>query len=396
MILCPAAPGLDWYPAPPARARTRKDETMSRAWLFQDHRRKRLLGEEKCPWSVGWVDPAGKRRSKKIGTRSKAEDYRRKLEGELTAGIYQDLRRATWDQFLAEYESKVLVHMRPETRETTQYALNHFDRIIGPKRLASIKTATIDEYVSTRRTEANRKNGSSVSPATINRELRTIRAVLRKAVRWGYLARCPEFEFLREPGKLVTYVHPEDFQAIYAACDSARWPDCGPFCPADWWRALLVFGYMTGWRIGAMLALRWQDVDLDGATAFSPAEDNKGKRDQLVPLHALVVDHLQRLVSFHALVFAWNHNQRAVLSEFHALQDTAGVKPIGGKAHYGFHDLRRAFATLNSETLTADALQLMMQHRAYATTQRYINLARQASTTADKLFVPKISGHSAG
>ena len=128
--------------------------------------------------------------------------------------------------------------------------LNHFERIIRPKRLAGIKTGTIDEYVAARRVEPNRKNGQPVSPATINKELRTIRAVLRKAVRWGYLARAPEFEFLREPGRLITYLPPEDFGTIYAACDAARWPDGGLFSPADWWRGLLVMAYMTGWRIG--------------------------------------------------------------------------------------------------------------------------------------------------
>jgi hypothetical protein len=41
------------------------------AWLFQDHRQKQKLGD-KCPWSVGWVDPDGKRKSKKIGSKSMA------------------------------------------------------------------------------------------------------------------------------------------------------------------------------------------------------------------------------------------------------------------------------------------------------------------------------------
>jgi integrase len=41
---------------------------------------------------------------------------------------------------------------------------------------------------------------------------------------------------------------------------------------------------MTGWRIGDLLAVRRDDVDLEKATALSRAENNKGKRDDRVGL----------------------------------------------------------------------------------------------------------------
>src|SRR5207248_202981 len=40
---------------------------------------------------------------------------------------------------------------------------------------------------------------------------------------------------------------------------------------------------------------------------------------------------------------------------------------------YGFHDFRRAFATMNADNLTADALQALMRHKSYQTTRVYIN-----------------------
>jgi hypothetical protein len=36
---------------------------------------------------------------------------------------------------------------------------------------------------------------------------------------------------------------------------------------------------------------------------------------------------------------------------------------------YGFHDLRRAFATMNAGQLTPDALQALTRHKSYLTTQ---------------------------
>ena len=235
-----------------------------------------------------------------------------------------------------------------------------------------------------------------VAPATINKELRMLRAVLNKAVRWGYLAKAPEIEFLRAPEKLPVYVPPEHFAKLYRACDSVRWPGQQPYPAADWWRGLLVMAYMTGWRIGALLALRWEDVDLTGATAISRHGDNKGKRDQKVPLYPIVVEHLKKMAGFDPKVFPWPPSRRALWTEFKSLQIAAGVKPEGAKRNYGFHDLRRAFATMNAAALTPDALQRLMAHTDYQTTQRYINLAEQLNPKQLKLFVPPTTVADAG
>ena len=200
-----------------------------RAWLFQDHRQKEKLGEE-APWSVGWIDPNGTRRSKRIGSKSRAE-------------------------FRKELEAKITVGMKPQSRRCTLDALNHFERLIKPHRIGTIKAQTIDEFVVQRREECG-QHDNKVSPATVNKELRHIRAALRIAHEWGYLAHAPRVRMLKEPKKLPRYVTPEDFAKIYQACDSAKRPGKLPFSPEDWWRALITFAYMTGWRIGEILALR--------------------------------------------------------------------------------------------------------------------------------------------
>jgi integrase len=88
-------------------------------------------------------------------------------------------------------------------------------------------------------------------------------------------------------------------------------------------------------------------VEMDKATALSRAADNKGKRDQFIPLHPIVVEHLRKLASFDPGIFPWNHSRSILLRHFAALQRAAGVAPAS-KPRYGFHDLRRAFATMNA------------------------------------------------
>ncbi len=40
--------------------------------------------------------------------------------------------------------------------------------------------------------------------------------------------------------------------------------------------------------------------------------------------------------------------------------------------------------------MTPDALQLLMQHKDYQTTQRYINMARQLNPAVANLYVPEL------
>jgi len=57
----------------------------------------------------------------------------------------------------------------------------------------------------------------------------------------------------------------------------------------------------------------------------------------------------------------------------------------------GFDDLRRAFASMNAEKLTPDTLQLLMRHKSYLTTHRYINMFRQVDAAVESLYVPDLS-----
>jgi integrase len=236
------------------------------------------------------------------------------------------------------------------------------------------------------------------SPATVNKELRHLRAALKKARKWGYLTAAPDFDLEREPKRLPTYVSAEHFAAIYQACDQATMPTDQAYPAADRWRALLVTGYMTGWRISDMLGLRREDLDLTAGTAITRCEDNKGKRDELVKLHPVVVDHVKKLSGFSPTVFPWAHNRKTLQTEFAKIQEAAKINlPCRGQHEhtrfcrvYGFHDLRRAFATMNAAKLTPDALQTLMRHKSYLTTQRYINMTRQLDEAVAVLHVPEV------
>ncbi len=373
-----------------------------KAWTFQDPKQVKKYGAERASWYVGWLDPDGKRCCKSCGPhargKSLAEKLRRRIDAELLTGTYQSTAKKTWQDFRKDYDAKILPGLAVRTRDEIKTALAHFERIAKPNKLASIKTSTIDGFIATRRAENGKYKGDSVSPATVNKDLRHIRAALRVAHDWGYLPHVPRFRMERVPKKLATYVTGEHFAAIYAACEQAKKPGSLPYAAADWWRGLIVMGYMTGWRISDMLGLRRDDLDLDAGSAITRSEENKGKRDERVKLHPVVVEHLRKLPGFDPRVFPWNYNRRTLDVEFARIQEAAGIKLPCGETHehtrachvYGFHDFRRAFATMNADRLTADALQSLMRHKSYQTTQVYINLSRQMDAAVAGLHVPAV------
>ena len=375
---------------------------MSKAWIFQATSQIKKYGPDKASHYVGWLDPAGKRCSKSCGPGSEgkrnAERLRRKIEAELLTGTYEAPAKLTWEKFRAEFVAKIVGGMSDGTGRLTLDALDNFERIIKPVKLAGIKTQTIDDYIAARKQERGQKKGSLLSAATINKDLRHLRATLRIAHDWGYLPVIPKFRMVREPGKLPTYITPEHFAAIYAACEYARYPAQLPCSAPDWWRGLLVMAYMTGWRISELLALAKEDLDLEAGTAVTRAKDNKGKRDEKIHLHPVVVEHLKRLTHFEEKVFPWKTDIANLYSQFQVIQEKAGVHLPCSEKHehtarchvYGFHDLRRAFATLNAEKLSADALQMLMRHKSYATTKRYINMSRQINQSVAALYVPDV------
>lgn len=147
------------------------------AWLFQDSKQLAKLGD-KCPWSVGWYDPDGKRKGKKIGAKSRAQKYARKIEGQLAAGTYENADRKKWGDFVADYKAKGLPGAAAGTLDVVTRCLKHFERLAKPASVSKVTSRTISDFVATRTSEG-------VSPATVNKELRHLRASLRKAYKWG-------------------------------------------------------------------------------------------------------------------------------------------------------------------------------------------------------------------
>jgi len=104
-------------------------------------------------------------------------------------GTYEQKTRVLWDDFVSEYTRRVLDGLEVRTKLASLISLSHFKRLANPVRVFAINTALVDDFIARRRGERGRKRDEAVSPATVNKDLRHVRAALNAAVEWGYLPR---------------------------------------------------------------------------------------------------------------------------------------------------------------------------------------------------------------
>jgi integrase len=358
-----------------------------RAWTFQDTRQKQKLGDS-CPWSVGWFDAAGRKKSKKVGAKSMAEKFRKKVEAELALGICTvGQKRITWAEFRKEFEATIKATRAGGTLKEYRRSLEAFQRLIGPGYMDSITTADVDRFVAKRKGDRQAGPDGDLSPASINRDLRALKVAFRKAKKWKMLTEVPDFEFLREPERDPYFIDDATFAKLYDACGSMVRPAGRRYPAEDWWQALLAFAYLTGRRIGEILDLRRDDLDLESSIATVDADSTKGRRTARVELHPVVVDRLRAIVEFQPMVFDWPHHERTLWADFADLKAAAGVEFPGA-----FHRFRFGFANANVDSLDPDLLQKLMRHQAASTTRRYINAAERMrrAGTAEKIHVPDV------
>jgi len=139
---------------------------------------------------------------------------------------------------------------------------------IAGARLDKIDEGTIEGYVVARR--------ATVGPATVNRELATLRRILRLAYEWKELQRVPRIRLLTGE-RTRDFVLSPQAEAIYLGA-----------CPQPL-QDMAVLMLETGLRIGEVLRLQWSDVTfqpVNGARfAFLRVREGKSlNARRIVPL----------------------------------------------------------------------------------------------------------------
>lgn len=163
--------------------------------------------------------------------------------------------------------------------------------------------------------------------------------------------------------------------------------------PAGWWWSTLIYtAWETAERIGALLALRWADVDLEARTVLFRAETRKGRsHDLLRPITPDLAKLLQPEVRQQdELVWPWDRKQyTSIWASLRLLAKRAGVRGTG------FHKLRKSSASYLAAA-GGDATEHLGHAKPEVTRQHYLDSRITQTRTAIDFLPPLDLGGPAG
>lgn len=230
-----------------------------------------------------------------------------------------------------------------------QIVEQHLVPVFGATPLDGLRRVDVEAY----------KAGRDAKAGTVNKELRTLQAIVNKALEWELIDRNPirGVKGLREldsrPPRWFTV---EELAALYTAA-----PSKGAI-----WQLMA----NTGLRRGEMLQLDWRDVGREEIRVVSSSEARtKSGKWRQVPLSPGAQDALERLGRGKGLVLSKMHPRslsRAFDNDLRRAGDIQGT----------LHDLRHTFCShLVMGGIPLRTVQLLAGHSTIRVTERYAHLA---------------------
>jgi integrase len=209
------------------------------------------------------ADTGNKLEAQEFHDRLKAASWRVERLGER--------RQYTWDDAAAKWLDETS-HKR--THHDDELKLRWLKQYLGGKLLTDVTRDVVAAIGARKRAVA--------SPATANRHLALIRAILRRARdEWEWIENAPKIKLYREAKRRVRWITPEQAQALLAELPEHQ-------------REMVLFALATGLRQGNVTGLCWSQIDLARRTAWVHGEDVKNGDDLHVSLNDLAMNVLWR------------------------------------------------------------------------------------------------------
>ncbi|MFC1779510.1 tyrosine-type recombinase/integrase [Thermodesulfobacteriota bacterium] len=250
------------------------------------------------------------------------------------------------------------------------------------------------------------------SPHTVNRDTVAFKAMLSKAVEWGFLATHPLANLKRtkaDDNSRVRYLSPDEVKRLLTALDKreangrearqrfnewrqqrhlALYPEIFEEEFIDHLKPLVFLALNTGLRRGELFNLEWTDIDFIHHRLTVRAAAAKGAKTRHIPLNATARDVLNRwhnqtseqeTTKKNGLVFPGSEGKRLdnISTSWRKLITDAKIED------FTFHDLRHDFAT---KTLKAGAdivtVSKLLGHSDLKMTLRYSHVTDETLTAA--------------
>jgi len=327
---------------------------------------------------VDFRDASGRQRRRSAATLAEARTLRSSLLADVARGEFRPASRARLDEYARDwvrtYEGRTARGIRPET--VAEYGRDlelHVLPVLGARRLSEIEQRDLKAL-------ARHLADKGLSAATVRIVMAPVRALFATAVEEGLLRTNPAAGLRLGGGG--NRADPAEKRRALDEEQLARLIDETP----ERWRLLIRFLAQTGLRVGELIALRWEDVDLGTRRVSVRRRLYKGRFD--APKSAYGVRQVP--ISTRLAQDLWRHRGNAtdddpvfsgpegrpLRSEF-VLRSI--VKPAAARAGVpwaGVHTLRHTCASILFRSgWNAKQVQVVLGHHSPAfTLATYVHL----------------------
>jgi len=263
--------------------------------------------------------------------------------------------KRSFDEAMARFINEYMPGLKPSSAYRYMGSIRALEKHFGGAELGAIGKGMLAEYVSSRK--------GKVSDTTIRRDIACLGSMLTCAVEWDWLEANPVKSFgkrsLKESPHRTRFLTDVEYKKLLESAGDLR--------------PIIIVAVETGLRLGEILNLRRQDVDLERAE-LHVREGKTGQRTVPMSKAASAQMSAQPRHMISPLVF-WHGEGKAlrvdaISSKFAALVKKAGIKD------FRFHDLRHTFATwaIQKRGLDLYRVQKILGHKGSQMTQRYAHL----------------------
>ena len=207
---------------------------------------------------------------KGIVTKTLAKEMLKKKEQNVKLGQYDMLDAKI--PILLEFSKTYILHVKDTIQRKSwyryEYGLRRLIELYGNKKLSEITPKDVDDYKALRLRDAR--------PATVNREIATLRQIFNLAKRWK--------KFFGENPVSISKLLPEHNQKerILTYEEEMRLLDaCNEYL-----RPIIVTALHTGMRKTEILTLNWSNIDLENGLITIDQTNTKSKKTRRIPINS--------------------------------------------------------------------------------------------------------------
>lgn len=233
--------------------------------------------------------------SKSFKTKLLAQEWASRTEYEISTGVFinrNEAERITFAELIDRYLKEVSVLKKGHKQEVPR--LRYLKKTLGQYRVLQLQSRHIADY-------RDARIASGKAGATVLSELSLVSQVFDMAIKeWSIPLANNPCKLIRKPkpakGRERRLSSDEEHRLL-TACKATRAPLL---------HSLVVIALETGMRLGELLSLTWDNVNIDQKTAYLP--DTKNGERRTVPLSSkaiMTLNNMPRSISNPRIFWTW-------------------------------------------------------------------------------------------